>query len=163
MPLYDVTNHTPKLVKPQDSESYEVIQKAKKEVGSLRFKKDCDISDVAIDSVIDKAKAGNKLAFLKAGIVFGQSSQLCTVKDYNHIWDTAEIAYPTTGTTGRQRDLLGEYQLRFVGGLLRWRVALQDDTWLVYRRDSGTFNKYTGEEIKISEYWINNNFVPRKK
>lgn len=158
MSLHDITYGRPRKVNPKDAENYDVLQKAKREVGSLRFAKDARIADSAIDDVIAEAKAGNKLVFVKAGIVFGHSSTICNVKDYNHIWDTAEISYPTVGLTGRQLDLVSEYQLRFVGGLLRWRISLQPDTWLVYRRDSGTYNKYTGEEIKISEYWINNDF-----
>ena len=154
MSLNDITNGAPRLVKPKDAEAYEVLQKVKKEVGAIRFAKDMSIADEAIDKIVDDALAGNKFVFTKAGIIFGTRSAICTVKDYTHIWDTAELAFPTVGTSGRVLDQINEHQLKFVGGILRWRVSVRPEDWYVYRRDSGTYNKYTGEEIKISEYWI---------
>ena len=42
---------------------------------------------------------------------------------------------------------------------MRWRISLLPQMWIVLRRDSDTYNQHTGKLIKISEYWINENFV----
>jgi hypothetical protein len=162
MPLYDVT-HKDSLVKPKNSESYEILQVASKSAGIVRFNKDCDIIDTSLRDLIDRATPENKLVFTKAGFLVGHKSVLKHV-DVGHIWKTAEMAYPTNLSQGRALDLANEMQLKFVGGLVRWRISLQPAIWLTFRRDSGTFNKYTGKEIKISEYWIKKDYVfPEQK
>ena len=91
MPLYDITNHRPILVKPTDAEFYDVIQAAKKRLHPQRFEKDVRTFDDAIQEVLTKATSTNKLAFTKAGFVVGYSR--CTDADVNHFWESAEIAF----------------------------------------------------------------------
>ena len=158
MPLYDVT-HREVLVNPNDSENYDVIQSAMRELNAKRFKKDCDIIDEAIQAAIDLATANNRLCFTKVGIMLGHSS-LLSVKDANHVWNSAAIAYPESTLKGADNSQVGELQRKFIGGLLRWRIALRGETWLVYRRESGKINKHTEKEIRVSEYWINEDYVP---
>ena len=158
MPLFDVTNKD-SLVKPKNAENYDVLQEAKRAAGTIRFNKDCRIIDEALDELILDAALGDKLVFTKAGFLVGHKSCVPHV-DVNHVWFTAEMAYPTNLLkSGRALDQANELQLKFVGGLVRWRISLQDDIWLVYREPSGTYNKYTGNEITISKYWIDNDYV----
>jgi hypothetical protein len=159
MYLFDVT-HKDYWVNPKDAESYDILQKAKTEVGARRFGKDCDILDVALDDLVSNGTMAGKLIFTKAGFLVGHKSAVPHV-DVNHIWDTAEMTFSTHMLTGRNLDQANELQLKFVGGLVRWRISLRTEKyWLVYRRDSGTFNKYTGKEITISEYWISPGYQP---
>ena len=158
MPLYDVTGRPDMLVEPQDAASYELLTYAKKEIGNLRFDKDCRIIDAELKRIVSEGKAKNKLVFTKAGFITGHSSKAPHV-DVQHVWDSAEMAFPTKMTLNRYNENAGENQLKFIGGLVRWRISLLDDTWLVYRQPSGTFNKFTGKEITISEYWINDDYI----
>lgn len=79
-------------------------------------------------------------------------------KDVLHVWESAEIAFQSLLPNHRTDPHAEEHQLKFVGGLLRWRISLQPDIWLVYRRPSGNFNRFTGKEITVSEYWVNNDY-----
>jgi hypothetical protein len=157
VPLYDITKGVAP-VKPQDAESYELLVKARTELGEIRFKKDCRIIDADLDRIIKEGAAKNKLVFTKAGFIVGHSS-LAPHKDVQHVWDSAEIAFPCQLTLNRIDELALEHQKKFIGGLVRWRISLLKDIWLVYRQPSGEFNRFTGKEITISQYWINNDFV----
>jgi hypothetical protein len=162
MPLYDVTNKE-QLVHPHDAASYDILVKARSVVGQRRFDKDIDIIDQALDELVERCSAENKLVFTKAGFLVGHSSALPHV-DVEHVWKTAELAYPTHLLTGRSYDYAAELQLKLIGGLVRWRISLRPEQhWLVYRRPAGTFNKYTGKEITISEYWICTDYIPVTK
>lgn len=158
MPLYDVT-HKDVLVKPKDAENYDVLQGALRSLDSRRFAKDIRIIDEALQKAVDEANAKNKLVFTKAGILVGHRSITPTV-DTNHIWESSEIAYPSIKRGGHIDEHAGELQLKFVGGLVRWRISILPDMWLAYRRESGKYNKFTGKEIRVSEYWVNNDYVP---
>lgn len=160
MSLYDVTGQKDYWVDPKDAQGYDVVTGAKRVVGSRRFDKDCDIVDVALEELVSNGVAANRLIFTKAGILVGHKSVLPHV-DVNHVWITAELAYPTHLLTGRAYDQAVELQLKFVGGLLRWRISIRGEKyWLVYRRPTGTYNKYTGKEITVSEYWIYPGYQP---
>lgn len=165
MPLYDVTNGVV-YVKPQDAESYELLVRARTDLGAIRFSKDCRIIDIELQKAIDIGQAKNKLVFTRAGFITGHSST-APHKDVQHIWDSAEMVYPCQMTLNRTNQVAAETQLKFIGGLVRWRISLLDDIWLAYRRPSGKFNQHTGKEITISEYWINNDFIyipkPKKR
>jgi hypothetical protein len=157
MPLYDVTNKD-MWVNPRDASNYDVLQKALRELGGISFNKDCEIVRSALDDLVATGLANNKFIFTKAGFLVGHQSILPHVS-VNHIWEDAEIVFSTHLLKGRALDQAGELQLKFVGGLVRMCIAERNETWLVYRRPSGMYNKYTGKEITISEYWVNDNYV----
>jgi hypothetical protein len=155
MPLYDVTHVNKEvLVKPADAENYDVLQGALRVLDARRFAKDIRIIDEALQQAIQHANSKNKLVFTKTGILVGYKSVTPTA-DTNHIWESALLAYPGND------EHANELQLRFVGGMVRWRIAVLPEMWLVYRRESGKINKFTDKEIRVSEYWINEEFVPR--
>jgi hypothetical protein len=166
MPLYDVTGKEV-LVRPGDAESYDRLQKARRELGAIRLRKDCGVIDTGLNELVAAADKDNKLAFTKAGFLVGHQSKLPHA-DVQHVWTSAEMLYPSLilqKVSQRMYDEAVEGQLKFVGGLMRWRVSLRDEIWLVYRRPSGTFHKYARDwrgnpvEITISEYWVNENYV----
>jgi len=178
MPLYDVT-HKDVLVKPKDAENYDVLQGALKALNAKRFAKDVRIIDEALQQAVDRATSKDKLVFTKTGILVGHHSVAPTTHT-THIWDSAAIAYPMKPVTSQviktvnkinpqlaaamahpnHADLAGELQLKFVGGLVRWRISLREEMWLVYRRESDRENRFTGKVIRVSEYWVNNDYVP---
>jgi len=159
MPLYDVTTRD-YLVDPEDAENYDVLQHAMSVINTQRFAKDVRIIDQALQASVKAANKNNKLVFTKAGILVGHAS-VTPHADVNHVWESAEIAYPTLlpGMKSKDREHAGEMQLKFIGGMTRWRISVRPETWLAYRRDSGKFNQFTGKEIKVSEYWVNEDYV----
>ena len=161
MPLYDITNY-PRTVTTRNAFSYDVLQKAVAELGKIRFEKDCEIVDYAISEAVQQANDANRLVFAKTGMLFGQTSTVCNVKDYMHIWASAEMVFRTVGLSGRQLEQSEEMHRKLVGGLVRYRMTIREENWLVFREESGLFNKYTGEEIRVSKYWVNENFKIKK-
>jgi hypothetical protein len=158
MPLYDVTHDRDVLVNPRDAENYDILQGALRALDTRRFAKDVRIIDGAIQLSIDEATANNRLVFTKAGILVGHHS-LTPHADVNHVWESAELSYPAQLPSGRINEVAAEVQLKFVGGLVRWRISVLVDTWLVYREPNGEHNKFTGKEIRVSKYWVDNNYV----
>lgn len=159
MPLYDVT-HRDQLVDPIDAENYNVLQNAMRRLDTRRFAKDTRIIDQAIQASVKAANTANRLVFTKAGILVGHAS-LTPHADVNHIWESAEIAYPSQLPNHRIDEHAVEMQLKFMGGMVRWRISLRPETWLAYRRESGKYNQHTGKEIRVSEYWVDNAYVFR--
>lgn len=160
--LYDVTNTSASLVSPEDAQAYELLQAARRRIDSRRFQKDCDIIDAEIDRTVALGQAKNKLVFTKAGFIVGHSSN-APHKDVQHVWDSADMIFPSAMTLNRTDQLALENQKKFIGGLVRWRISLRPETWLVYRRLSGEVHPHTGKEITVSEYWINEKFTPMKE
>jgi hypothetical protein len=161
MPLYDVTGAVDRLVDPEDAENYDVLQVAATRLDARSLMKDIRIIDTALQQAIKSATAKNKLVFTKTGILVGHSS-ITPTKDTNHIWQSAEVAYSSSGCRRKDDEALAnELQLKWVGGMVRWRISVLPQMWLVYRRDSGRDNQFTGKEIKVSEYWISENYIPK--
>lgn len=146
MPLYDVTNPREVLVHPSDAESYEVLQAVKRKTHTATFDKITRTVDQAIDSV--KPTNKSKLIWTRSAALFGHGS-MQPKANVDHVWDNVIAA------VGDDKQCL-----RAVGGLLRWRISLRQETWLVYRRKdpNGRLDPDTGKVISISEYWIDNNY-----
>lgn len=146
MPLYDVTNANEVLVRPSDAESYEVLQAVKRKTLKVTFDKITRTVDQAVDSV--KPTNKSKLIWTRSAALFGHGS-MQPKANVDHVWDNVIAA------VGDDKQCL-----RAVGGLLRWRISLRDETWLVYRRKdvNGRLDPDTGKVISISEYWIDENY-----
>lgn len=145
MPLFDVTKKPDRLITPKEGEEYEFIQKAKKTLDPRSYEKMIKLTDNAILNL--KPSAKSELVWTKCGALFGFGSKEPHA-DINYIWD-------------RAIEVVGdnEFALKLVGGLLRWRISLLEDTWLMFREDTDKINPLSGKEIKISTYWINNDYV----
>ena len=125
MPLYDVTNK-PTTVKPKDAESFEVLLKLKKKLPQVTFDKLVRTVDQAIDSV--KPSETSRLVWTRSSALFGHGSSQ-PHKSIEHLWGSVETIF------GQDK-----YSLIAVGGLLRWRISIRKENWLVYRRDSDTLD-----------------------
>ena len=160
MPLFDVTHGIPKLVKPENAESYEILGTAARVLLKLRFEKDQRIVDQALQKTVEVAQKNDKLVFMKTGILAGHKS-LTPHADVIHLWASAEEVYPSRHLRIGSNDELQaqEMQKKFIGGMVRWRTSLRPETWLVYRRETDSRNKFTDKIIRVSEYWINEDFV----
>ena len=146
MPLFDVTNQKEVRVWPADAEGYEVLQAVKRKTHPATFDKITRTVDQAVDSV--KPTNKSKLIWTRSAALFGHGS-MQPKANVDHVWDNVIAA------VGDDKQCL-----RAVGGLLRWRISLRPETWLVYRRKdpNGRLDPDTGKVISISEYWIDNNY-----
>jgi hypothetical protein len=142
--LTDVTNK-PSKVKPSDAESYDVIQAVKRKIPSQSWDRIVETVDEAIESSIQDS---GKLTWTKTGVLFGHGS-LQPKRHVDHLWDNVIKA------VGDDKNCL-----MAVGGLLRWRISVRKETWLVYRRETGDVDPISGKNITVSEYWINQSYVP---
>lgn len=143
MPLYDVTKPRVSLVRPDNAENYVVLQKLKSELNPITFDRMVRTVDEAIDSC--QPSATTRLVWTRASALFGYGT-VRPHKHIEHLWKNIEsIVGPEV------------LALKAVGGLLRWRISLRPEKWLVYRRDSEQRDEL-GKLITISEYWINENF-----
>lgn len=160
MPLYDVTHPKHTLVRPKDAEAYEKIQRAKHILSAKAFYRCADIMDEAIEKAVRIATQANRLAFTKAGILVGRNP-VADEADAKYIWLCAEEVYNSDGKTQRDRNHAAEMQLKLVGGFTRWRISLRGERyWLTYKTDTDTYNPNTGELITVSNYFVNDKYVP---
>lgn len=141
MPLHDVTWGSEQLVVPDDLEFNDFIAALRRRLHPKTFKRLIDTVDEAIENSV---KSHGQLTWTKAGALFGHHSMEPQYR-VGHLWDNV------IGVVGN-----GKECLKTVGALLRWRMALRDEEWLVFRRDTEGFDEDTGDTIRISEYWIRN-------
>lgn len=146
MPLFDVTNTRASKVKPEDAEEYEVLAKLKRDLDPKTFSRILKTVDEAIDSL--NPSRSSSLVWTRSAALFGHGSQR-PHKQIEHLWKNIE------SVVGPDK-----LALKAVGGFLRWRISLRDQTWLVYRSDSDKRDPDTGKLITISEYWIDDTFAP---
>jgi len=144
MSLQDVTYGSPSFVDSNDMEKLPHIQALQRNLHQKRFARMIKTIDDAVVSII---KTGGQLTtsdltWTKAGALFGHNS-LHPKRHVDHLW--ASIAQ-VTGYT--------KEALKALGSLLRWRISLREENWLLFRRDTGNIDPDTGKEITISEYWI---------
>jgi hypothetical protein len=146
--LYDVTNRDT-WVDPEEAEAFDTIVALKRDLPANTFDRLVKTVDEMIESV-DPTDT-SKLVWTKAGALFGHGSE-GPKKWIEHLWE-------------KVIDVVGPDRLCLiaVGSLLRWRISLRSETWLVYRRESGSKDPMTGKPVLISEYWINEDYVFKGK
>lgn len=146
MPLYDVTFED-MWVDPLKAESSEHIQAVERFYKSSprTFPKIIQILDDAVSSL--RPSASSKLVWTKTGALLGNSSPR-PHRDVEYVWDKV------VGAVGDDKECLIA-----MGSLLRWRISLRPEIWLVFRQESDNVNKDTGKRIRISNYWIDSNYV----
>ena len=143
MPLIDVT-FIDKLVDISYEESTEFIKTLQVKLPAVTFNKIIRIIDEAIDSV--KPTKTTQLTWTKTGALFGHKSER-PLRDVNYVWEKVISAVGD-----------GKNCLRTMGNLMRWRTALRPEIWLVFRQDMGGIDLDTGKTIRVSNYWIDNNY-----
>lgn len=144
--LFDVTYCKGKLVDSSKLESDEIIQAFKRKLHAKTVARCIKTIDDQLNSLTPSEQS--KLIWTRASALVGHSS-MGPKKHIDHLWDSL------ISIVGDERLLLIT-----MGTLLRWRVSLREENWLVYRRDSNLVDEVSGRTIKISEYWINENHKP---
>lgn len=150
--LYDVTNPKINKVNPEDAANYDVIQSVRRKTHPRTWDKMVDTVDNGIEWSIQRGVTrNNPLVWTKGAALFGHNSPL-PHKDVEHLWSN------TVAAVGD-----GKECLQAIGGLLRWRMSLRKELWLVYRQETGNIDPDTGKKITASEYWIDENFDPAQR
>lgn len=141
MPLHDVTHGKECLVDPDRLETNPFIEALKRKLPKQTF---CRLLTTVDEAIEHSIQGEEKLTWTKAGALFGHHS-LEPKYRVEHLWE-------------KIKSIVGDGKecLKTVGALLRWRMALREEDWLVYRRDIEEWDEDTGDEIRISEYWIRN-------
>lgn len=150
--LYNVTYPKTRVVCPISCIKGKdgIINAVKNKVHPSTYEKMIRTVDTALKEL--KPSRSSSLVWASTGSVLGQGSNI-PHDSHTHFWDVI----------GK---LFGESRLSKIaaGSFLRWRIAdlamETEDTWLLYQRESDTKDPITGRNIKISEYWIDNTFVP---
>ena len=148
MPLYDVT-HEDTLVDPKIAEEYEHIQALRRKLHPATYDRVWKTVREAVDSV--RPSSLSKLVWTKMAALFGELSGR-PKRDVDHLWDAVVSA------VGDDKECLIA-----VGALLRAVIAERAEIWLVYRRETGDVDPFTGKKITVSEYWIDENYVYKPK
>lgn len=141
MPLFDTMKQCE--IDPKDLEGSDYIKAAMKKLPSVTFDKIVRTVDKALDNL--RPTRSSALVWTKAGALFGRKSAE-PLKDVNHLWEKGNLIFD------------GVPLLKFVGTILMWRISLRDDTWLLHRFKTGEIDPMTGKEIKINQYWIDNDY-----
>jgi len=139
MPLHDVTHGSEYLVAPGTLSVNPFIEALRRKLPKQSFQRLLTTIDEAIENSI---KEHGQLTWTKAGALFGHHSMEPKYR-IDHLWDKV------IGIVGD-----GKECLKTVGALLRWRMSIREEDWLVYRRETDGEDEDTGDTIRISEYWI---------
>jgi hypothetical protein len=139
MSLHDVTYGGEQLVDPDRVQSNVFIQALVRRLPQRSFQRLVTTVDEAIEGSV---KEHGQLTWTKAGALFGHHSMEPKYR-IDHLW---EKVISIVGD--------GKECLKTVGALLCWRMALRDEDWLMYRRETEDEDEDTGKPIRISEYWI---------
>lgn len=150
MPMYDITNGKGKLVKPEQMEKTAHFKKIKKEVSANSWKMICRILKESVEDCVSKGVTKNKLVWTKMGAMFGYNSDRPKY-DVERLWE-------------RVVEIVGDGKecKEAVGILLKWEISKRSETWLCYVQTTDEIDSTTGKLIKVSSYWINENFTPPK-
>ncbi len=134
------------LIDPVDVEDSEYIAACKRNLNTRRFERVVKTVDEAIDFVVTNNLG--KLIWTKAGASFGRRSKNPTDR-INHLWDAVTEAVGD-----------GKECLITIGCFLRWRIALRPETWLLWVEETDDLDPDTGAKIKVSQYWVDDTFLP---
>lgn len=141
--LVDVTNK-PRKVKPTLCKETDAIQTYLKKEHPRTVERVLKTIDEGIERAIQTC---GRLVFTKTGIIMGEKS-MGPKQHVDHAWDSV------VSVMGPDRPCIFT-----MGALVKWRISLRPETWLMYKRDSGQYDHLTGEEYTVAEYWVNESFV----
>ena len=137
--LIDITHNQDKQINPKKEEHRDLIQHIKNKLPTNTFTRMIKTIDEAIEHII---QVEGKLTWTKAGALFGFKSKEPLVH-INHLWENI------IKIVGDDKECLYA-----VGALLKWRISLRTEDWVVYKQDQGSIDPVTGKEIAVAEYWI---------
>lgn len=152
MPLFDITYNN-FWVNPSVEEEKDLIKILKTNCSQrpkVTFKKICRVFDEAIASV--RPTKSSNLIWTKTGALFGHSTTR-PLADVEYVWDCVKHS------VGNSKNCMF-----LMGNLMRWRISLLPEIWLVYKMKLDERDPETGRNISVSNYWIDDgNFVFSKK
>lgn len=149
MPLYDVTGgsgNNSRMIIPHAAVDNEYIAACKRKLHPQRWQRVIKTVDEYLEGLV--AAGVNKLIWTKLGAAFGDKSVAPHAR-VAHLWSAVEES------VGDGRNCLITF-----GCIFRWRIALRPETWLLWVRVTEDLDPDTGKKIKVSEYWVDQNFVP---
>lgn len=144
--LYDIENHV-RPVKSKTVEEQEALSSLLKNSDPRTLDKMIRTLDAAIDNEVKESNKRLRLTWTKTGALVGfNSKESCA--EVNHFWKAAEKVM------GDGRPLVFA-----VGLFVKWRISQRDETWLTNKKETGHYDPIDGNEIKVAQYWINEDFV----
>lgn len=149
MPLYDITHPKDRLITPEHIEEIDLFKAMRSRMPKNTWERVVKTVEEAVDSV--QPNQTSRLVWTRASALFGHSSEQ-PKKWIDHLWDKIIAVVGD-----------GKMCLLSVGCLLRWTIAKRPETWLCYKRETDEYDEETEKQITISEYWINNDYVPKGK
>lgn len=149
MPLYDVT-WEPRAIRSSKCARAEALAAFHQKVNGRTFDRAVQTVDEILDEIV-AAGAGGKLIWAKTASIVGYQS-MGPKKLVDHVWNSVEA-------------VLGDGRpcIFAVGQLIKWRVSVRPETWLVFSRDTRKTDPITGEDISAAEYWVNDQFQLKRK
>lgn len=148
MPLYDVTKGSAKARKitPESIAGSEYLLAFERKSNPKTYSRVLKTVEETIGNlVVDNV---GKLVWTKTGACFGHRSMEPKFR-VDHLWQAAVNAM------GEGREVL-----ILVGTLLRLKISERPETWLLYMQETDDLDPETGKKIKVSNYWIDNDFSP---
>jgi len=145
MPLYDVTNPKHKKISPKSLEKSPEIQVLIRDLRKDKFERLKKTIDGLLNNLIPSESS--RLIWTKAAALVGHSSE-GSKKWIDHFWE-------------KIISVVGPDRLCLItaGTFIKWRISLRKETWLLNRRESDKWDDIDKKYIRISEYWINENYV----
>jgi len=136
--MYDITDEKRLFVEPDDHENFQFVQNGKKKFPEL-----FDDHIKSIDKALHSANPTKDSPLV-----------IASMADIDELFSSVGTKMFPTGTRDRT-DLRDKMILVYVGGMVRWRASLCDESegWVVYRQDSGKSDKWTDRNITKSYYW----------
>lgn len=110
------------------------------------FEKLCRTIDEAIEEVV--SSKSERLVWLNTGSLVGDRANVPHAS-HRHLWESVQKLFPS------ETDPVQVKHRRItVGSLIKWRVALRPEDWLVHYRETNKTDIVSGDLIKASEFWI---------
>lgn len=135
-----------KVLSPSKIEAGDHVRFSRHTLDPRTFDKICRTIDDAIESEVNKKSP--KLVWLNTGSLVGARA---TVPHgaHEHLWEAAYKMFP-----GDSDPVAVKARRITVGSLIKWRIALRPERWLVHYRETDKTDIVSGELIHASEYWI---------
>jgi len=144
--MYDIEKHIYE-VDPDTVEAQEALQSLFRKTHKRTVDKMIRTVDAAIELEVKESKKKCRLTWTKTGALVGFKSKMAAEK-INHFMDAVKDAMGD-----------GRPMLFAIGLFVRWRISLRGETWLTNKKDTGLYDIIDRKEIRVAQYWINDNFV----
>lgn len=122
------------------------VKEARARLPPRTFEKICNTLDEAIEELVNKKSA--RFVWMNTGSLVGDRADMSHAS-HHHLWEAVFKLFP------QETDPVAIKHRRItVGALIKWRVALRPEDWLVYPRETAKTDIVSGDTIYANEYWI---------